>query len=43
MPKPVGGLMIRPELRIDQALSGNKPFNNRSTAVTLGADLVINF
>ena len=36
-------LSDRPELRIDQALTNNRPFNGRRTAVTIGADLVIGF
>ena len=35
--------MIRPELRYDQALTSNKPFNGRSNALTIAADLVIGF
>jgi hypothetical protein len=43
MPKPVGALMLRPEIRYDQALTSNRPFSGRSNALTIGADLVISF
>lgn len=46
LPAPVTGLLIRPELRVDDALSGGHPFGthaNSSSAVTLGADFVLTF
>jgi len=43
MPTPIAALMVRPELRYDQALTGNKPFSGRSNALTLATDIVIGF
>jgi hypothetical protein len=43
MPAPVAALMVRPELRYDQALTSNKPFSGRSNALTIAADIVISF
>jgi hypothetical protein len=39
----ISTLMIRPEVRYDQALTSNKPFSGRSNALTIAADLVIGF
>src|SRR6185295_17522192 len=47
VPKLAGGLVIRPEIRIDNALNGTKPFNGNpgadGTQVTLAVDVVIPF
>ncbi|MEJ0017125.1 MAG: outer membrane beta-barrel protein [Acetobacteraceae bacterium] len=45
LPAPVSGLMIRPELRVDSALNGAKPFKNgnASSAVTFASDFVLTF
>jgi hypothetical protein len=46
LPAPVTGLLIRPELRVDDALSGGHPFgthSNSSSAVTLASDFVLTF
>lgn len=51
MPVPVTGLMIRPEIRWDHALTNNKPFNNNGVTnaggtannFTFGADIVVSF
>ena len=51
VPKPITGLMIRPEVRYDQALGGTKVFNRNSAtgtfrdsgAFTFGADVVVTF
>ena len=43
--KVPGALMIRPELRYDSSLSGNKPYNGGkdSGAFTIGTDIVLTF
>ena len=45
VPKPLTGLMIRPELRYDRALNGSHPFNDSSDQdmLTAAMDLVITF
>ena len=45
VPKAIEGLVIRPEFRIDDALSGNKPFNSGrdDVSVTPAIDIVIPF
>ena len=45
VPKPLTGLMIRPELRYDRALNGSHPFNDSSDRdmITAAMDLVITF
>jgi hypothetical protein len=45
VPKPFEGLVIRPELRFDNALNGTKPFNSGKSdhQVTLAADLILPF
>jgi Putative beta-barrel porin-2, OmpL-like. bbp2 len=46
MPKPIAGLLIRPEVRYDQALTSQfKPFdgNTKRAQVTLGLDAVLEF
>ena len=55
VPKPITGLMIRPEIRVDRSLGGNAVFNRASdnsrrgyifkdaTAITIGADVVLTF
>jgi hypothetical protein len=46
LPAPVTGLLIRPELRVDDALSGGHPFGTHgasSSAVTLASDFVLTF
>lgn len=53
VPAPITGLMIRPEIRYDQSLGGNKVFNLNSSggttafkdsgAFTVGVDVVLTF
>jgi len=46
LPAPITGLLIRPELRVDSALSGGHPFGtnmNASSQVTLASDFVLTF
>ncbi len=45
LPKPVSGLLIRPELRYDSTLGGQKAFNNGkdSHSVTIASDVVLTF
>jgi hypothetical protein len=46
LPAPVTGLLIRPELRVDSALSGGRPFGsngNASSQVTVASDFVLTF
>ena len=46
MPAPITGLMIRPELRVDNALGGGHPFGtnfNSHTMVTFASDFVLTF
>jgi hypothetical protein len=45
VPKPLTGLMIRPELRYDRALNSNRPFNDSSDRdmLTAGIDVVFSF
>ena len=53
MPPPITSLMIRPEIRYDQSLGGNKVFNRTvsssgvtfkdSGAFTFGTDVVLTF
>ena len=45
VPKPLSGLMIRPELRYDRSLSSSRPFNDSSDRdmLTAGVDVVVTF
>ncbi len=46
LPAPVTGLLIRPELRVDSALSGGHPFGtslNGTSMVTIASDFVLTF
>lgn len=45
LPAPVTGLLIRPELRVDSAMSGGHPFgnSNASSMVTIASDFVLTF
>ena len=51
LPAPISGLLIRPEVRWDDALTDNAPFNlntnnptkNTFNSVTFGADMVLTF
>ncbi len=45
LPAPITGLLIRPEIRVDNALSGSKPFKDgtRGTRVTVASDFVLTF
>ncbi|HTW69459.1 MAG TPA: outer membrane beta-barrel protein [Acetobacteraceae bacterium] len=46
LPAPITGLLIRPELRVDNALSGGHPFGtsmNAYTQVTIASDFVLTF
>ncbi len=45
LPAPISGLMIRPEVRYDYALTNTKAFNNGADrgVFTFGTDFVLNF
>jgi hypothetical protein len=45
LPRPVSGLLVRPEIRWDHAFTNNHPFNAQTdtNAVTIGADAVLTF
>ncbi len=45
VPKPLTGLLIRPEIRYDRSLNGTHPFNDSSDLdmVTAGLDVVFSF
>jgi Putative beta-barrel porin-2, OmpL-like. bbp2 len=48
MPKPIAGLMIRPEVRYDHTLTDSKPYlgsngNFRDDQITLGLDVILQF
>ena len=45
VPKPAGGLVIRPELRFDRALNGTRSFNDSRdrNQFTVGIDVIITF
>jgi hypothetical protein len=45
MPKPLGGLAIRPEIRYDCSLNDTRPFNNSSDRdqFTAGIDFIVTF
>lgn len=46
LPAPITGLLIRPELRVDDALGGGHPFGtsfNGTSMVTLATDFVLTF
>jgi hypothetical protein len=46
LPAPITGLLIRPELRVDDALSGGHPFGsafNSRSQVTFASDFVLTF
>jgi len=45
VPKAIEGLVIRPELRVDQSLNGSKPFNEGkdATSFTPAVDVVVPF
>ena len=46
LPAPITGLLIRPELRVDGALSGGHPFGtnmNATSQVTMASDFVLTF
>jgi hypothetical protein len=46
LPPPVTGLLIRPEVRLDQVLSGGRPFGTNgggTTSVTVASDFVLTF
>ncbi len=45
LPKPVGNVLLRPELRYDRTLNGSKPFNDGRDKgmVTIAADVVAGF
>ena len=44
LPKPIDNIMLRPEIRWDQSLSGSKPFgNNDKGAFTISSDIVLGF
>ena len=45
MPKPLAGLVIRPEIRYDCSLNDTRPFNNSSDRdqFTAGIDFIVTF
>ena len=45
LPKPIGSLAIRPEVRYDRSLSGTRPYDGGKDkgSVTLAADLILGF
>ena len=46
LPAPITGLLIRPELRVDDALGGGHPFGTNSNShsmVTIASDFVLTF
>jgi len=46
LPAPITGLLIRPELRVDSALTGGHPFGtslNGTSMVTIASDFVLTF
>ena len=45
MPKPIGGLTVRPEIRYDRSLNGTRPFNDSSDEdqFTMGVDCILTF
>ena len=45
LPKPVGNVLVRPELRYDRTLNSSKPFNDGRDKgmVTIAADVVAGF
>lgn len=45
VPKPLAGLIIRPELRYDRSLNGTRPFNDSADrgVFTAGVDVVVSF
>ena len=49
VPKPLAGLLIRPEVRYDRALTDTTPFSgstalgNKRDQVTLGLDVILEF
>jgi Putative beta-barrel porin-2, OmpL-like. bbp2 len=45
MAKPIAGLIIRPELRYDRALTNTRPFNDSSDRdqFTAGIDFILSF
>ena len=45
VPKPLTGLMIRPEVRYDRSLNNTTPFNDSSQRgqFTAGIDVIVTF
>jgi hypothetical protein len=45
VPKPLAGLIIRPEIRVDDILGGNNAFDDgrKATQVTIATDLILSF
>ncbi len=45
LPAPISGLLVRPEIRYDQALTNNKPYNGGkdSGSFTVASDVVLTF
>jgi hypothetical protein len=45
VPKAIDGFVIRPEIRVDDALNGTRPFNNGTSShqVTFAADFILPF
>jgi hypothetical protein len=45
LPDPLGGLLIRPEIRYDTTMTNAKPFNagRSKSMLTIGTDLILTF
>ena len=45
VPKPLTGLMIRPEIRVDRALNNSRPFNGgrENSSMTFATDIILQF
>jgi Putative beta-barrel porin-2, OmpL-like. bbp2 len=45
VPKPLGSLQIRPEIRYDRSLNGTRPFNDSTDRdqLTVGLDMIVGF
>ncbi|MBV9391804.1 MAG: outer membrane beta-barrel protein [Verrucomicrobia bacterium] len=45
MPKPIAGLVFRPEIRYDRALTNTRPFKQNSSEdqLTIGFDIILSF
>jgi hypothetical protein len=45
LPKPVAGLLVRPEIRVDSSLNGTRPYNDGKDgmALTMATDFILQF